>query len=294
MEGAAFPQLAATFVLNLAFAILAGASVVAWWLRSHDWAGRPALPVPALVAAVAAVALTADGAGFWLAAARMAEVPLGEAWPAVRSMAADTHFGRVWVLGMGALAVVLASASLPVRAGGGLRLAALLVFAVSRSLGGHAAAEGDLSLALGVDVLHFILIGLWLGEVAMALLLLRGPAQREAMAFVEHVSSTATSVLVGIFATGALNTWRMVAPLAGTLGSPYVTVLLLKVGLVLLAAALGGINRFVVMPQMRTPAIAFGVSRGRFRTVLGIESVVLAAALAAAAVLSSTQPPHAG
>ena len=58
----------------------------------------------------------------------------------------------------------------------------------------------------------------------------------------------------------------------------------MKLALVAIAVALGGFNRFAVMPSL--PA-----SWPRFARVLRVEAVVLLAALVAAAVLANGEPP---
>ena len=54
----------------------------------------------------------------------------------------------------------------------------------------------------------------------------------------------------GVLATGAVNGSRGVTTATELLNSVYGQVLLLKLGLVLIAAALGGHNRFFEMPKL--------------------------------------------
>ena len=96
--------------------------------------------------------------------------------------------------------------------------------------------------------------------------------------------------------SGAYNGWRGVNAPESLVTSAYGQVLLLKFALVLIAAALGGHNRFFEMPQLLA-SLREGHTEGiarrlkRFATVLHVESVVLAGVLVAAAVLVSSPLP---
>ncbi len=98
--------------------------------------------------------------------------------------------------------------------------------------------------------------------------------------------------------TGAASAWRGLGGIENVAGNPYGTLLLIKVGLVAGAAALGGLNRFTVMPALLSGLGASGPSsedmHRRFARILHIEAVILVAVLLAAAFLSSTPPPAHG
>lgn len=114
--------------------------------------------------------------------------------------------------------------------------------------------------------------------------------------FIQALSNAATLVLVALFLTGAYNGWRGVCTSENLLGSWYGQVLLFKLGLVLVAAALGGHNRFFEMPSLLA-SLHDPVGRvhkhhlKRFATVLHIESWVLVGIIAVATVLVSSPLP---
>jgi len=119
--------------------------------------------------------------------------------------------------------------------------------------------------------------------------------RRARAAYVASLSSSATFALTGIFVTGLYAAWRSIDGWAHLLGNPYGNTLVAKVLLVGAAAALGGFNRFFVMPPWLAresvgdaAAEAFSV---RFKRVVWIEAVVLLAVVALAAWLASTSPP---
>lgn len=304
-------QRAAVVVLNLTIAILVGASAANLWLRSASsaWAAAVLPRLRTSMRACVPVALAAYVAVLWLEAASMAEVPLASAWPAVVSVLTATHFGIAWLIGVAALVVVgltalLAPAHRATGPANAVRILALGVFLYSRSMVSHAGAAGDFTWAVAVDWVHLVLISVWVGEVIVAglLVLNREPSgdsmnREDCARYTEQLSHSATIALTGIFITGAVSAWRGLGALDNVVGNPYGTTLLVKIALVLSAAALGGMNRFVVMPSLlaglRKPHAADMRTSSRFAAILKVEAVVLLAVLGAAAFLSSTSPPSA-
>lgn len=304
-------QRAVTAFLNLSLAVLVGASGASLWLRARQSAWTAALlaRLRRTLLGASAAALAGYVAILWVEAASMAEVPLADALPAVGSVLAATHYGLAWMIGAAALVVTGAAsaAGLRPRAGQGLpalRIAAIGVLLYSRSMVSHAGAGGDFSWALAVDWMHLVLVCLWVGEVLVAgLLALRALPGSEAAGrsdcahYVAALSRSATLALAGILATGVLGSWRVLQSPADLVESPYGATLLVKLGLVLCAVALGAGNRFLVMPALLRSLQAAGQPHPgagrRFARVLQLEALILVAALVAAAFLTSTPPPMA-
>ena len=302
-------QRAATMVLNLAVAVMAGASMSSLWLSNATsrWAEVRRAPVRNWLVAGTLVALLASVALLCLEASAMAEVPLAQAGPAVHLVLSSTHYGSAWSVGAGALGMVLVFGLLAKRwmrwsAFGSL--AALAVFWYSRSMASHAASEGDLSLPMFADWSHLALISLWVGEVFIAgLVTLTGTRAmleddcRDRAAYVSALSTSATFALAGIFVTGLYGAWRNLGGIDALFGNQYGDALLAKLLFVGLAAMLGGFNRFVVMPpwlaRERDGYDASETLPRRFRLVLLVEAVLLLAALMLAAILASLAPPAA-
>ena len=301
--------LADTVALNAGLAAAVGALASAVWLLRggrSPWALRAASALrTALPAALGFTALASLGA-LWLQAAVMAETPLLQALPAVPTVLGQSHYGSAWLAGAAGLVVAFAAAWLPTRpptwrrdALAGITGLGIAIFACSRSLVGHAAAHGDVTWAVAVDTVHLLLAGLWTGGVFIGAWLLPvacGDADRTDRAhWVEALSSTATLALAGVVLTGAFNAWRGADGSVGRLaGTPYGTVLWVKLGLVGVAVALGGANRFFVMPRLlealRGRPLAVEPPLRRFVRILRVESAVLLAVLAAAAVLAASPP----
>ena len=304
----ALAQRIATALLNLALAGLVGAGIARLWLRRgvSPWARALDLRLHRAMKLGVPAAALAYGAVLWLEAAAMAEAPLAQAFPAVQSVLTATHYGLAWLVGAGALMVFGLTLVLPKRLGMAaalLRLLALATLLYTRSTVSHAAAAGDFSWAVAADWLHLVLVSAWVGEVLVAgLAALRAqpadPQSRlECGAYVQALSRSATVALAGIAASGAFSAWRGIGAFENAFGNPYAATLLVKLALVLCAAALGGLNRFLVMPalleQLRQTGAAPQGAAGRFALVLRIEAVFLVAALVAAAFLSATPPPAA-
>jgi putative copper resistance protein D len=296
-----------TAMLNLAVAVLTGASACRWRLARDGsaWAAARRPPIRKAACAGAVLALAANGVLLWLASAAMAEVPVSQAAGAAWTMLSATHLGLAWAIGMAGLALAAAGAFIRSErspAPALLTLAALAVFWYSRSMASHAASEGDFSLPLLADWLHGGLTSLWLGEVLLAGAIMlagaadMGSADRQARAaYAGALSSSATLALAGIVVTGLYAAWRNLGGFGHLLGNPYGTTLLAKLLLVAVAAMLGGVNRLFVMPPWlaresagRPAADALPL---RFRHILWIEALVLVAVVVLAAWLAATPTP---
>jgi len=296
-----------TALLNLAVAVLTGASMSRLWLgrQGSDWSEVRRQPVRRAALVGAVVALVANLVVLWLEAAVMAEVPVAEAAGATRSMLTSTHLGLAWSIGMVGLAVAAVGACMRGDRSSGpplLTLASLAVFWYTRSMVSHAAGEGDFSVRLLADWAHLGLISLWVGEVLLAgVVTLRASGnlaatdRRARAAYVESLSSSATFALIGIFVTGFYAVWRNLGGWENLIGNPYGNTLVAKVLLVGVAAAMGGFNRFFVMPPWLTSESAGKAAPAflpeRFKRILWIEALVLLAVVMLAAILASTSPP---
>jgi putative copper resistance protein D len=288
----------ATVTLNAAAALAVGASLSATWLArgQSGWAAVGLKRMRRLAIGGLALALAAHAALLWLQAASMAEVPLAEAGDTVPTLLTSTHYGVAWWIGAASLVAALALRMLLARTANWLVLAALAVYLYSRSMVSHAASEGDMGLAMLADWLHLVFVSVWAGEVfaAVAGRLPGQPPEQDAalherLGYVQSLSASATVALAGVFATGLFNAWRNLGSVAAVTGNPYGELLVAKIALVFAAAALGGINRFIVIPRLAGDS----ANAARFTMVLRVEAAVLMAVLVLAALLSSTSPPTA-
>ena len=283
---------AAGALFDVAFAAMVGALATPALLRdaSSGWAARRSRRCRGLFALAGVIALIASLAWMAIEAIALTELPPVEALGEVGGLVAGTAFGRAWATATLALVVALALAAafryraLPTR---GLALT-LVIVAIAHVCAGHAGAN-SIGWLVPTMAVHALATGLWAGSVfAAALTVLRGaPDQIDVARYAGKLSSLATAALAAVVVTGAASAWHglggSLAPLAASMSS-WGGLLDVKLVLVALAVALGGVNRLVVMPAL--PA-----SWPRFARVLRVESVVLCAVLVAAAWLANGEPP---
>jgi putative copper resistance protein D len=301
-------RLISVAIQNVGFAIIVGALLSSQWLARgastwQDGVGRRLLTT---LRAASVVSLLSSVLSFWAHCALMSDSTLLEAGPAVWSMLVGTGFGHAWLVGA-VFTLCIAILSF-LRSGNETRFPlamwiSLAIVALARSNGGHPVDAGLFSLPVWVDWLHLLAISAWVGLVLITtyvvmphLLDAPGSEMQNNASFVQSLSDAATYALVVLFSTGAYNGWRGVSAPVNLLESTYGQVLLLKLALVLIAAALGGHNRFFEMPKLmsalRSPSATepTGLLR-RFGLVLHVESIVLAGVLMVAAVLVSSPLP---
>jgi putative copper resistance protein D len=284
---------AAAAVSDIGFAAMAGALATPALLHdaSSGWAARRARRCRLLFTASVTTALLANLAWMWLQAISMTESPPFEALLAAGDIVADTGFGHAWAVAMLALSAGLALATacryraFPLRALG----LALVAIATAQACTGHAAA-GSIGWLVPTMAVHRLATGLWAGSVfAATLVVLRGsPDAVDVVRYARRLSALATAALAGVALTGAATAWHALggslAPLAPAQASPWRIALEVKLALVAVALALGGFNRFVVMP-------ALPGAWPRFVRVLRVEAVLLLAVLGVAAWLAGGEPP---
>jgi putative copper export protein len=284
-------QVGAVWASNLALAWMVGACTAAFWLRNEGtgWTLRCRLWLQQSCRAAALVCLAAYLLVLWAVAAAMADVPLSEAGAALWMLLAQSDYGKAAWAAAACLAVLAFRPLSP-----GRSLALLAAFAFSRVANSHAAEQGLLTLPLLVEWLHLLLVALWVGGVAVAawvVLSFSTAAGAAPAAYLRKLSDAATLALAGIVVTGIFNAWRGLGRLENLAATPYGVALTVKLVLVALAVALGGYNKL-----RGFPAIVAGHAGARpvVVLVLRIESVLLAGAVLAAAVLTSQAPPAFG
>jgi copper transport protein len=280
--------------------------LAAFWLVS----ARPALAAAGeattapwgMIAATAATAFAALWAYLTIAARPFVQASAGHPGSAGSGFPLDfaAPFGatpfadamRLAEIGLGA-ALLLATARLlsPAVRRGDDRPALLMVGGAGAialagsSLSGHAAARGGLLFA-GIDWLHLLAVAAWVGTLPGLLLLASrshrlGPDGRHLLgnALRRH-SRLALAAAPIVALTGIANSPLVLGDVRGLVASTYGNVLLAKVLLFSVAAAIGAANFFLV----RAGAFRRTVS------LIGVELVVGALAILAASNLVATEP----
>lgn len=161
-------------------------------------------------------------------------------------------------------------------------------------IAGHTRSFGPAWLMISADLVHVVTGALWFGGILglRALLDARSGRHddvlaRSTTAIVSRFSGVATVSLLAVVAVGVVLTWRILGSWSGLLTTGYGRALVIKVELVLVAAALGAANRFLLSTV---------VERGHrpvhetLRRIIRTEAVVLVAVIAAAGVLVNRSP----
>lgn len=270
--------------LALAFLVLRGASARSARRRVLGWT---------LMCAVLGLA-AGVGLLLWQAATLASELGRGEPFLAVAwDLVSDTRLGSLW-LAREALLLALVALLLALRRRDAPRLAAVaaayvVALAFVQALAGHAAAVSPRTgLVVGVAALHVLAAGAWIGGLVAAIVAfwpLRGEEQLAlARASLRRFGILAAFSVGVLGVTGLYYAGRQVASLDALLTTLYGQALLAKVGLLVVAGALGLLNG-MLLRGCWTPML-----RRRIRPLLVAEAVAGLAVLAAAAVLTTTLP----
>ncbi|MBA5686389.1 copper resistance D family protein [Rugamonas apoptosis] len=298
MDAVSLLQIASAFLLNLGFIWLSGSWCARFWMRANGAKRNdfePALRRLDLMAA--GLGVISGTASLLAATAIMGDVGLREACPMFWVMLTGTDYGRAGCVANAAMAAlfVLRWTGASSRAGDLALVLALCVFALTRASMGHAGEDGYWSLALAAEAIHFVAIGVWTGAVLVSAWFALDAARVDARVigaqdrYLNRMSQAAMAAVMAILITGVYSAWHRVGTPEHLLHTAYGATLLAKVALVLAAIALGGYNKFIGLPA------ASRSQRGleQVRAALRIESVFLLAAVLAASMLISQQPPTA-
>jgi copper transport protein len=156
-----------------------------------------------------------------------------------------------------------------------------------RAIGGHASGQGVVWWNVGIQWIHVLGVGLWIGGLAWLLLVVNADAARERGAQVRRFSLIAGIGLAAVAATGVL---RAVDELGGwgevldVLDSSYGIALTVKVGVALVLIALGTVNHYVNVPRYAAGG------RSALRRTVGGELVLAAGIFALTGVLTGLPP----
>ncbi len=184
----------------------------------------------------------------------------GALWDAdmLNTVALQTRYGQAWLPRVFGAVLALAVA-LWVRPGQPWVLAAVAALALAPlSLSGHAAMhEGGLGVAHAVnDYLHVLSAAFWLGSLPVFLLWLaawRRPGNRaEATRALLRFSTWGHAAVAVLLLSGGVNAVLILGAGGVDPGSGYQRLLLVKIGLALVMAALAVVNRYRWIPRIRT------------------------------------------
>jgi copper transport protein len=175
---------------------------------------------------------------------------------------------------------------------GALLAAAALLFVPSAA--GHAAQTSPRALAIAFDWLHLASGSLWLGGLAGLLVLWRALPVAQRMAglavCVPRFSNAALASVLVLLGSGIGSSVLHLPTLASLWQTSYGTAIIAKAAILLCAIVVASVNLLRTKPALQLSAASEGVAR-LLRRLVGVEIVLVAGALFAAAILSSLPPP---
>lgn len=149
---------------------------------------------------------------------------------------------------------------------------------------GHAGAASPRTLEILAQWVHVVAASIWVGGLAALLVGLRGAPDEEKAVAVRRFSTVAAFALAIVAATGVVRALGQLHGWSDLWSTGYGIVVLAKIGLILILATLGAVNRYRNVP--RTAA-----DLKPLRRVSRVEVAIGAVTLAAASVLASLAPP---
>jgi copper transport protein len=171
--------------------------------------------------------------------------------PGLWADVAGTRLGAVLLIRLGLVLVllpVLLAARREPRPGWSIpvMVAALVGIAASPGLGGHAGVGPMSGVAVLVDTLHVLAMGVWIGGLTLLTLLVTRDGSEAALARTPVWSRVATLAVLGVVFTGVARAWRELGGLSGVLDTDFGRLLAIKVGLVLVTLLVATVARDAV------------------------------------------------
>jgi copper transport protein len=215
----------------------------------------------------------------------------------LRSLAANTEWGRAWLLQVAA-ALVFAIAVWIGRRGSttSWTVAALaaVVLAFTPGLGGHAAASTEWrGIAIVSDGVHVLGASGWLGGLLCVVIVglpIAGLASEGRWQAVASIVNAFSPIALGcagvVLVTGLVTAWLRLGAIAPLWTTTYGRVLLIKLGLLVGVAGTGAYNWLRVRPTLGTVE-----ATARLRKSATVELAVGVAVIAATAVLVALPTP---
>jgi len=215
-----------------------------------------------VIAGVLSLTLAALGAGSWLSSGLV--------------------FGGL----AAALAAVRKGSFSPASTWTRVGLASTVVALASETIVGHTRAAEPVVGVILVDLAHLVAGAVWFGGLVGLALALPSLVRRESLAaeIVSRFSTWGAVTLAVLVSAGLILTWRIVQSWDNLWHSPFGHLLLVKVGLVMIIAAVAMVNRFVLLPRSRA---AVG-HEANLRVSLLVRQAVLAEVALIVAVLLVT------
>lgn len=181
---------------------------------------------------------------------------LSQAIPAIHPLLFITHIGHVWIA-RGILVIALLLMDGFDRVGlRWLRIVLGIALGVTIALTGHAADHGDFTVHVLMDSVHVIAAGLWVGGLFGLAIAFRSNLETMSLdapaRIIPRFSTLAGGALLAVVVGGIFNAWISLPNISSLWNTAYGKILSLKVLAVLLLIAFGAVNRYVVLPRLKS------------------------------------------
>jgi copper transport protein len=226
-----------------------------------------------LVAAIGLTLMIGDQAA-------VARVGVGRLLDSATGHRLAVEIAAVIVAGLAALVATVRPTRVALMVVGAAAAAAML----ARARAGHASASSVPWLTTGVQWLHMVAVGVWIGGFAFLLAALRRTEPAERVPIARRFSAIATGALVVVIGTGTARAVNEVGAWRALTDTSFGVTLLVKLGLVAVVVALGAVNHFRHVRRTE-------IDEARaLRRLVRAEVVVAAAVLAVTGVLAGLAP----
>lgn len=213
-------------------------------------------------------------------------------------MLLETRYGTIWFVRIAIIGLVALSWWLwpGITWSTGIRLLGAVAIALTRSLSGHAADWGDVTLPVLIDWLHLLAVSIWIGGLLVLGFVLRvalNPINDEeaATAFTliaRRFSTLASVCVVALLITGLFHPRLRLMSFSTLFWIPYGWTLLVKLSLVMLMLMLAGLNRSYLLPRLSRGSD--GRARLLITTIGRLEWLLAVFVLVSSALLTQLTP----
>lgn len=195
--------------------------------------------------------------------AEMSGLPITAILSIVPTVLFKTHYGKIWLVRVVAVAVLCTGWWIGRRHLDSLAISVFMVgagalIAMTRSAAGHAADAGDLSIPELMDWLHLMAVSVWGGgmivlSIVVLPAVLKLPQQRQML--ITDIAlrfSTLAGIAIGtIVVTATYNAWLQVGSFHALWKTPYGQLVIVKILLLFALVILGASNRYISVPLLQ-------------------------------------------
>lgn len=193
----------------------------------------------------------------------MSGLPITAILPIVPRVLFKTHYGKIWLVRVVAIAVLCIGWWRGRRHLDSLVISVFMIGAgpligMARSAAGHAADAGDLSIPELMDWLHLMAVSVWGGglivlSTVVLPAVLKLPERRQMLVtdIALRFSALAGIAIGTIIATATYNAWLQVRSFHALWETPYGQLVIVKILLLFALVILGASNRYISIPLLQ-------------------------------------------